>query len=110
MRKFLGNDWLKIVVFVFAVGAFAARSDSTAEAVRKHEPRLKNVEDAVLAHTAAMREIAASVERAASANNRTVEALDRMNADLQSHKLLDAADTTRLQQALDEINRLRDRR
>lgn len=109
MRKILTNDWLKIVVFVFAMGAFVARSDSTTEAVKGHEPRLKAVEDAVLAHTAAMREITAGVERTATANSRAVEAIQRLSDELNAHRLSDAADAARLQQALDEINRLRDR-
>lgn len=110
MRKFLTNDWLKIAVFVFAFGAFVARQDSTAETVKGHEPRLKAVEDAVLAHTAAMREIAAGLDRTAQANGRAVEAIERLSAELNSHRLSDAADAARLQQAIDEINRLRDRR
>lgn len=110
MRKFIGNDWVKILVFVFAMGAFAARSDSTADSVKSHEPRIKAVEDAVITHTAAMRDIAAGVQRTAEANSLAFAAIERLNRDVQAHQVADAADAARLQQAMDEINRLRDKR
>lgn len=101
MAKLLRNDWFKIAVFLFAMGGFAARSNSTGNAVADHSPRIAALEKASIEHTAALVQIAES-------NRKAIEALERINVDLQNHKVMDAADTARIEQALEEIDRLRD--
>lgn len=100
LKKILSSDWLKIVAAVLAIGMWMERSNSGNALAQSHEPRLKSLEDVKIEHTEALRAVAKSLEEVAASNK-------EVNRDLQLHKLMDASDTARIEQALQEINRLR---
>ena len=96
IKKLLDNYWFRIAVLVFAIGMGYERINSDGALARSLAPRVNDLESS-------RRETALILGQA-------VATLAQVNADLQAHKLIDASDTQRINQALAEIERLRDHR
>ena len=96
LKKLLDNYWFRIAALVFAFGVGYERVNSDGALARSLAPRVADLE--------------LTRKETAHILNEAVKTLDRVNADLQAHKLIDVADTQRINQALAEIERLRDGR
>lgn len=96
LKKLFDNFWFRIAALVFVIGMGYERINSDGALARSLAPRVTDLE-------LSRRETAQILAQA-------VITLERVNKELQDHKLVDVADTQRINQALAEIERLRDHR